>query len=697
MTQGGGLVGVDVGGTFTDLVTIEVDHAAAGNDGQHRRQGTRLRIAKVPSTPANQALGVLDALAGARIDLASVETIIHGTTTTTNALLERRIARTGLITTRGFRDILELGRRTRPNPYGMTGIFEPLVPRDLRLEVDERMDAEGRVVTPLDEEGVAAAVRQLIDAGCESLVVHFLHAPVNPAHEKRAAAIARALWPNSCVTAGHEILSEFREFERGTTAAVNAAVQPVLARYVARLLDELKTRGFTRDLLVMQGNGGTVAADIVAEEAAKTVMSGPASGVMAAAFVGGHAGYPDLITYDMGGTSSDVALIRSGVPAVSDELELEHGMPIHVPMVDVHTIGAGGGSIAFLNDGGMLQVGPRSAGADPGPIAFGRGGTEPTITDANLLLGRLDPGGLLSVDGRAPLERVERAIQERIGEPLGLDATEAAAAILRIANDRMAGAIRMVSLARGHDPRDYALFAFGGAGPLHACALARELGIPRVLVPLRPGITNAIGCIVADIRHDHVRTVNKPLAELAGADIASGLDGLEALGRAAIARERVGISSVRVSFSLDMQFRGQTHVLNVPADRAKLDAGSLRAAFDAVYLDRFGIELAEMEPVVVAMKASVVARRSGVHAGLLCDDSGRAEDLAGALSSRRPVHFAGGWLETPVYRRAALPLDAMFDGPAIVEQLDTTIVIEPGDRARSDRFGNLVVEVARPA
>ena len=496
MTQS--IVGVDVGGTFTDLILLD----PANGD---------LCIAKVPSTPDNQAFGVLAALETAGADLAEVAGISHGTTTTTNALLERKVSRSGLITTEGFRDVLELGRRTRPNPYGLLGHFAPLVPRELRLEVAERMDADGEVVVALDEDAVRRATAQLRDAGCESLVIHFLHSYRNPAHERRAAEIAAEVWPNRYITAGHAILSEYREYERGTTAAVNAAVQPVLHRYMDRLQSELTAKGFGRDLLVMQGNGGSVSSGIVAEQAVKTVMSGPASGVMAAAATARASGLERVITYDMGGTSSDVGLVQGGVPQVTSEMDLEYGMPIHVPMVDVHTIGAGGGSIAFINDAGMLQVGPESAGAMPGPIAYGRGGTRPTITDANLALGRLDPAGLLAVDNPVTVAEVAEVIAREIGAPLGLDGEAAAAAILRIANNRMAGAIRMVSLARGHDPRDFSLFAFGGAGPMHAVALARELGIPKLMIPARPGITNAIGCVVADVRHDYVNTVNKPL------------------------------------------------------------------------------------------------------------------------------------------------------------------------------------------
>src|SRR5262249_41190224 len=355
------IAGVDVGGTFTDLLLYE-----AGPE------GSRIRLAKLPTTSANQADGVLAAIAEAGVAPRDLDLLIHGTTTTTNAVLERKVARVGLITTRGFRDTLELGRRTRPRPYGMTGTFEPLIPRERRLEVAERMDAAGKVVQPLDEGQLMQAVRALAAMGCESLVIHFLHAYANPAHELRAGQIARALWPNPYVTLAHQLLCEFREYERGTTASVNAAVEPILDRYLRRLQSELEAGGFRRDLLVMNGNGGTVAARVVAREAAKTIMSGPASGGMAAGGAPGPAGIGNAITYDMGGTSTDVALVHGGVPQVSAEIAIDYGLPIHVPMVDVKSVGAGGGSIASINAAGMLEVGPRSAGADPGPICYGR-------------------------------------------------------------------------------------------------------------------------------------------------------------------------------------------------------------------------------------------------------------------------------------------------------------------------------------
>lgn len=673
-------VGCDVGGTFTDLIYLD---EAAGS----------VRVAKVPTTLDNQAFGVMAALQAADVDLPALDLIVHGTTTTTNALLEKKVARCGLITTQGFRDVLELGRRTRPNPYGMTGTFEPLIERPDRLEVPERMDAQGRVVTALDEEAVLAAARRLAEAGCESLVIHFLHAYVNPAHEKRAKELALSVWPNAHVTAGHEILSEFREYERGTAAAVNGAVRPVLKRYVDRLTDELGGGGYRRDLLVMQGNGGTVSSGIVAEAAVNTVMSGPASGVMAAAFTGSASGFEHVITYDMGGTSSDVGLIRDGVPATSAEMQLEYGMPIHVPMVDVHSIGAGGGSIAFINEAGMLQVGPRSAGASPGPICYGRGGEEPTITDANLVLGRLNPEALLAVDNPVSLDDVRDRLVECVGAPLGMDADQAAAAILQIANNRMAGAIRMVSLARGHDPRDFALFAFGGAGPLHATALAAELAVPTVLVPARPGITNAIGCVVADVRHDYVRAINRPLAEVDMADVHQALRDQVAEGEATIAREGVEIEGLKLVHRAEMQFQGQSHMLFVDLERIEVGREELQAAFDEAYFNRFALRLPDMRAVLVSLHTAVIGKRTAVGLSSLMDASDRVGTAAEAQTGSRRVWFAGGWQETPIYRRARLPLGAVIDGPAILEQLDTTVVVEPGNHLSVDPHGNLLIRV----
>lgn len=673
------VAGVDVGGTFTDLVILDPASGA-------------VRLAKVPTTldPASggQAGGVLAALEAAGVAMGDLGLIVHGTTTTTNAVLERKLSRTGLITTLGFRDVLELGRRTRPRPYGMTGTFTPVIPRDLRLEVPERMDARGRVVTPLDEDSLRAAVIRLIEAGCESLVIHFLHAYANPAHEQRAAQIARSLWPTPYVTCGHEILSESREFERGVTAAVNAAVQPLLERYVGRLDAALRDRGYARDLLVMNGNGGMVAARSVAAEAVKTVMSGPASGVMAALATGRRAGMPNLITYDMGGTSTDVALIRDGKAPVSNEIEVEYAMPIHVPMVDVRTVGAGGGSIARIDAGGLLRVGPESAGSVPGPICYGRGGVEPTISDANLLLGRLPEGRF-----GANRDVLRAAFAQRIGGPLGLGPEQAAEAVIRIANTHMAGAIRMVSISLGADPRDFALFAFGGAGPLHACALARELAIPRVLIPARPGMTNALGCVAADLRHDFVRTLNRPLDAVDMDEVHAVLAAQEAEGRARIDATGIALTGVRCEVSAEMQFLGQTHLLRVALPHGRPSRAELQALFEAAYHARFRVELPMIRANLVNLNTAVLGLRPEVDLSRLIDPLGRAETILAAQTGARAVWFGAGFVETPVYWRDLLPLSAVIRGPAVIEQMDTTVLVEPGCTVRQDGDGNLIVEV----
>jgi len=675
----GRIAGIDVGGTFTDLVLL-------GSDNQ-------VTLGKTPTTPDNQAFGVLNALKQTDVDIASLDVIVHGTTTTTNAVLERKLAKTGLITTAGFRDILELGRRTRPQPYGMTGSFQPLISRDLRLEVPERVDAAGEVLAPLDEVALKAAISSLLEQDCQALVIHFLHAYANPAHELRAAEIAADLWPNGYITMGHALLSEYREYERGVTAAVNASVQPILHRYLDRLQTELGTSGFKRDLLVVNGNGGMVSAKNAPAEAAKTVMSGPASGVMAAAYTANRAGFPDIITYDMGGTSSDVATILNGVPAVSHELEIEYAMPVHLPMVDVRSIGAGGGSIAFVDDAGLLQVGPESAGADPGPICYGRGGQLPTISDANLVLGRLNPEKLLAVDNKVSLDDIRAIIKERIGDPLGLDADQAAGAILTIANTKMAGAIRMVSVSKGHDPRDFALFAFGGAGPLHASALAAELGIPKVLVPARPGITNALGCVVADLRHDFVNTVNRPLDVVDIGNVADIFRNQIAKGKALIEAEPVEVNAIDIVHTADMQFIGQTHLLTVSVPHADIDRPRLQVLFEKAYLDRFHVELPEIRANLVNLNTAVIGRRPPIDLARLISREARVPGVSEAISGWRSVWFDRKWTETPIYWRDHLPIDAAFAGPAIIEQMDTTTIVEPNQHVTSDEDGNLIITV----
>ena len=675
------IVGCDVGGTFTDLIFMRSDVSFPA-------------LVKVPTTPDNQARGVMQALSEAGVEARGLDLFIHGTTVTTNALLERKIARCGLITTKGFRDILELGRRTRPTAYGMIAKFEPLISRECRIEVDERIDAAGNILRPLDEADVEDAVKKLLELGVESVAIHFLHSYRNSVHERRAAEIVRSAWPTSYVSVGHEIMSEFREYERGVAVSINAAVQPALDRYVNALQKALGDNDIVRDLLVMQGNGGTLSANTIGKSAVSTVMSGPASGVIAAAYTAKAAGFPNVVTYDMGGTSTDVAVIESGLPLISTDLEIEYAMPIHVPMVDVHTIGAGGGSIAWVDEAGLLRVGPRSAGALPGPICFGRGGELPTITDANLVLGRLNPAQLTGVDHPVPVAAVLQRIGDAIGKPLGLSAHDAATAILRVANDKMAGALRLTLLSRGYDPRDFALFPFGGAGPLHASVLARELGIPRMIVPARPGMTNALGCVVADLRQDSVTTLNSQLGKTDPLALQAIARRQSEQGQNLLTRESDEIERFSYIHTLALQYEGQTHRLPIKMAASNLVLDKIRSAFEDAYWQRFGIAMPEGNPVVVTLHTAVIGHRKKIDLKAFANSSSLVSSPA--AGNFRRVWFEAGWCDTPIYRRDDLHIGAEFQGPAIIEQLDCTIVIEPGQDVKVDGFGNLIVEINQP-
>src|SRR5438874_92355 len=665
-------IGVDVGGTFTDLLAL------------HPERGV-FRVAKVPSTPEDQSVGFIAGLSVLETDLAAVAALIHGTTVATNAVLERKGARCGLITTAGFRDVLELGRRTRPNPYGMTGSFEALIPRDLRTEVPERIDAAGRVLTPLDEAAVRREVHRLRERGAEALVIHFIHAYANPAHEQRCAEIAREIWPNRFVTLGSDILREVREFERGSTAALNGYVQPIVSRYLGRLSQNLRSAGLSKELLVMQGNGGMMAASTAVDLAVHTVLSGPAAGAIAAARIGVQAGFPNLVACDMGGTSFDVSLIAVGAAALSAEKDIAYGVPLRVPLVDIHTIGAGGGSIARITRAGLLQVGPESAGARPGPIAYGRGGTAVTVTDANLLLGRLNPDRLTGVAGAAPMERIGTAIEEQIGAPLGLDGTAAAAAVLAVTTNQLAHAIRLVSVEKGHNPRDFALFAFGGAGPLHAVEIARELGIPTVLVPRFPGLTSGLGCVLAPVRHDFVQSIGQPLADTTTAQIDGRFADQATAGRRLLDEDGVPLAEIVVRHEVDLLFRGQSHVFRVPVTVPGFDPATVLADFLQRYKARFDIELPQMTAVLVNLRPTVTARRAPVDLTIFAsaiDGSGIPQP-----SGMRQVRFNGGWFDTPIFDRASLGRGATLAAPAIVEQPDTTVVIDPGATAAGVGLG----------
>ena len=674
------VLGIDVGGTFTDLIYVD-------------KENNIIEFAKVPTSPKNQAFGVMDAIKKADLKLDQVKLIVHGTTTTTNALLERKLSKTGLITTKGFKDVIELGRRTRPNSYGMQGKFVPIIPRDLRFEVRERVDAKGNVITALNEIEVKKNAEKLLELGCESIVIHFLHSYANNHHEFRAFEIISDFWPNNYITMGHSLLSENREYERGVTAAINASVQPILEKYLRKLENELSIANYKNELLVMNGNGGTISSKMVVNEAAKTVMSGPASGVIAAAHTGQSTGVNNIITYDMGGTSTDVALIIGNQPSVSSDLEVEYGMPVHVPMVDVRTVGAGGGSIAKLNLAGLLEVGPESAGSFPGPICYGNGGTIPTISDANLLLGRLNISKIISNKNKVSIDDIKKIFLKKLSKSLHLDEIKTAEAVIKIANTKMAGAIRMVSISLGVDPRDFTLFAFGGAGPLHASSLAKELGIPKVLVPARPGITNALGCVVADLRQDFTNTLNTPIDKVNILDLHSLFEEQEKKGVELIKKQGLKLTSISSNFSLDMQFIGQTHILRIELPNSNPDLDYLQKSFEKSYLNRFKVKLSEIKANIVNVNTTIQGHKAPFDISLLNNKLDRRLDLDDALLEYRNVYFKDKFLNTPIYSRDRMPFEFEMKGPAIIEQMDTTILIEPNDKVYGDYLGNMFIEV----
>ncbi|PJI43465.1 hydantoinase/oxoprolinase family protein [Ferrovibrio sp.] len=675
-------VGVDVGGTFTDVFFLD---EASG----------RIDIAKVPSTRGDQATGFIEGLRS-KAEVGQIATVVHGTTVGTNALLERKGARTGIITTRGFRDVLEMRRRDRPTTWGLWGQFTPVVPRDLRLEVGERVLADGSIREAVDAEEVRQAARELLARGAESVAVVFINAYANPDNERVALAAVKDVWPNAHVTASSDILPEIREFERTSTAALNAYLQPPVGSYLRKLESRLQGDGFAGQLLIVQSNGGVMSVDSAASRPVRTALSGPAAGVIACQHIATAAGFPNVVTCDMGGTSFDVSLIADGAPAMSAQTAIDFGMVVRAPMVEITTIGAGGGSIAWIDRGGILQIGPESAGSDPGPVAYGVGNDRPTVTDANVVMGRIDAerpiGGKLK---RLDVEAARAAIAKHIAEPLGLDVMAAAEAIIKVANSRMAGAIRLVSIERGHNPRDFAAMPFGGGGALHVGALIKEVGLASALVPRFPGVTSALGCVIADMRHDFVRTVNKTLddtdpAVLDGAISEAAGEGMRLLDQAGISFE-----GRTISVELDMSYLGQTHTVAVPLEGdfskpAKLTRAQIKVAFEAAYAAAFGRVLEKISIRVLNLRVAAIGRRKKFDLSLLAPPV--EGSLEAAKRTTRKVWIDGAWHEAGIYRRLELPLGAVVPGPAILEQSDTTILIEADLVGEVDRFGNLIVK-----
>jgi N-methylhydantoinase A len=669
----GGIVGIDVGGTFTDLYY-------AGSDGSHH-------ILKVPSTPHDPSIGLLDSLRAADIRPEGLDAILHGTTIATNAIIERRGASCALVVTRGFRDLLELGRRDRPAIYGLTGVHVPLVPRDRRYEVTERLDHDGNILIALDEEELRDIGASLKEAGVEAVIVSFLHAYANTAHEDRAREILSAINPAWEIVTATSVVREYYEFERTSTAVVQGYLQPLVARYARNLTGKLSDWGFRRDVLVMQSNGGLAPLAELDRRCAHIVRSGPAAGVTAAAELAATAGFRNVITADMGGTSFDVAVVVAGEPSIAEMTNLDFRIPLRLPMIDVHTIGAGGGSIASIDRGGMLQVGPRSAGAVPGPVAYRRGGTEPTVTDANVALGRIDPQSRMGGPGTSlDVEGSSKAVGD-LGAKLGLSLEASAEAIIAVVNQRMAGRIRLLSIERGLDPRDFALVAFGGAGPLHGGALVREVGIGTMLVPQYPGVLCAMGCAIADVRYDFSQTLEQRLDRIEPSLIAAILEKQAGQGRAKLEANDLPIGDIRAVHVADMSYVGQIHSLRVPIE-PEWTIRRMRDAFVDAYRQEFGNTLGDIPAMVVNLRTVATGRRHVTAA------SSALKTGVGAAASRtrRQVHI-GGWHDTPIYHRDDLLPGHRFEGPAVIEQSDTTTLVEPDMLVTVDAAGNLLVGV----
>ena len=649
-------LGVDVGGTFTDLVALS--------------QG-RLITAKVPSTPQDQSAGVMNSIETSEIEPGGVDALAHGMTVATNALLERRGARTALVTTEGFRDVIEIARQNRPSLYDLSQDRPPpLVPRGLRFTVKERMGPQGEI-SALDEESLEEVVSSIKEAEVEAAAVCLLFAFMHPDHERRIGEALREELPEVHVSLSSEVLPEFREYERFSTTTADAYLAPKLAAYLKNLAGKAEEAGVPSPL-IMQSSGGVVGIDDAIADAAGCLLSGPAGGVVGAAYVGGLGEYQNLLTFDMGGTSTDVATIIDGEAQTTTETVVA-GLPIKLPMVDIHTVSAGGGSIAWADAGGALRVGPHSAGAEPGPAAYGQGGEEPTVTDANLFLGYLADEATLGGEVVLQRELSEKALSS-LGEKMGLDAQEAALGIVRVANAEMVRALRVISVERGLDPREFALLAFGGAGGMHACALAEELGMETVLVPRAGGVLSALGLAISDLRHDYVNPYLVGLENLEKGEFEKKFEKMESSASE-------DLEDPEYDRRADLRYRGQSFELTVEADSLE----KLEERFHAAHEQRYGYRMDDesVELVNLRLISTVPVEKPELDEP---EPEGEAE------SGTREANFDGEWQEVAVLDRERMGKGSEVSGPAIVEFKESTCVVRPGWRGAVDGVGTLVLE-----
>jgi N-methylhydantoinase A len=679
-------LGVDVGGTFTDLFLVDDSNGG----------GSRYRI-KTPSTPADPSQGVLNGVRRiceeAAIDVGDVRNILHGTTVATNAVLESKGARVGLITTQGFRQILHLARSQTPGPLaGWIIMIKPDPPASLAdtREAVERMDPRGETVTPVDEQQVEGIVRDLVESGVETLTIALINSYVSGAHERRIGEIVERLYPGFPVTLSSEVLPEFREYERALTACMNSYVRPKVADYVKRLQEQLSGIGATAEVNILRSDAGLMTTREAVRNPIYGVLSGPSGGVAGALFVARKAGYDDILAFDMGGTSTDVALCQNGQPTIGRETSIGH-FRIKVPSVNVHTVGAGGGSIAHVPElTKALRVGPQSAGAEPGPAAYGKGGTEPTVTDANVVLGHLPPrllGGEMELDVDAA-----RAAVQKVADAMGLDSVEQAAeGMVAIVNENMAGALRLVSVQRGHDPRDFALVAYGGAGPLHANALARLMGSFPVIVPPSPGLLCAIGDLVADFRDEFAQTYIRLLADAGGPEVAEILDGLGERATAWLTREGIPPDAQRIGYTADMRYHRQGYEIPVALEPEEIrndGLADLEERFNGLHEQLYGFRMPGTASEIVNLRA--IGYGDVPKPELPVGELG-SEDASGAVVDEHEVIFDGELVATKIYDRSQLQPGAAFNGPAIVTEFDSTTVVLPGHHASVDASFNILI------
>lgn len=672
-------IGVDTGGTFTDVSLIE---EATG----------KVYITKVPSTPENSAVGVMNGveqiLSETGVSSQDVSFFIHGSTVATNTLLEKKGAKTALITTTGFRDVLEIGRQTRPKLYEFRARrADPLIPRNLRWELDERINANGEIIKPIDEKDLEAIYSLIKDNEIESVVICFINSFLNPENEHQLKRALERKFENLAVTASSDILPEIKEYERTSTVAVNGYVMPKMKFYLKDLEKSLKELGVPSELYIMQSNGGIISTDTAVEKPVRTVLSGPAGGVISGVDIAKQTGEGNLITIDMGGTSLDTALINNGNPQYTTNSSI-NDFPINVPMVEMHTIGSGGGSIAWIDSGGALRVGPHSAGATPGPVCYGKGGEEPTVSDANAILGRLNPESILGGRMKMDIESARRVMEEKVANPLGISVEEAAEGILKVVNANMVRGIRVVSVEKGHDTRDFSLLAFGGAGPLHAVDIAKELESKNVVIPPNPGITCASGMLIADVRHDYVKsfisnTVNVDLNKLNAVFGELEQEALNALENQGFTED-----TVKVEKSLDLRYRGQAYDLNIALDSNLIDSQSLEesiSVFHSTHERIYGFNRVS-EPLEI-----VNARITSYGLIDKPEDEIKKSQSAEPEYNLRQVYYNGKFEETKILNRETLSSEYVVEGPAILEQLDSTIVIYPNQSAYTDKYGNLII------